>query len=63
MLLLLIATLLLAGCTTRETQKLLDESLVINDETNPIYLQDLEVMEYYVEAVRKVLANLDELFV
>ena len=44
-----------------EAIRLLDTSLVINDEPQPIYLQDLELMEYYVQAVRKVFDNLSEL--
>lgn len=42
-----------------EAQRLLDTSLVVNDEPNPIYIQDLELMEYYVAAFKKVWANLD----
>lgn len=45
-----------------ESQRLLDESLVINDEAYPIYIQDLELMEYYVAAFRKVLGRLDVVF-
>jgi len=41
--------------------RLLETSLVINDEQYPIYIQDIELMGYYAEAVRKVFANLDEL--
>lgn len=44
-----------------EAIHLLNTSLVINDELHPIYLQDLELMEYYVQAFRKVFDNLDEL--
>jgi len=46
-----------------EAQKLLDTSLVINDEPRPIYIQNLELMEYYVKAIRKVFDNLDQLLV
>jgi dTDP-4-amino-4,6-dideoxygalactose transaminase len=44
-----------------EAQRLLDESIVVNSETYPIYVQNLELMEYYVAAFRKVFDNLDEL--
>jgi dTDP-4-amino-4,6-dideoxygalactose transaminase len=44
-----------------EAIRLLETSLVINDEPHPIYIQDRELMEYYVSAVRKVFENLDEL--
>jgi dTDP-4-amino-4,6-dideoxygalactose transaminase len=44
-----------------EAIQLLETSLVINDEPHPIYVQDLRLMEYYVEAIRKVFDNLDEL--
>ncbi len=44
-----------------EASRLLDTSLVINDEPHPIYIQDLELMEYYVEALHKIWDNLDEL--
>jgi perosamine synthetase len=44
-----------------EAIRLLDTSLVINDEPHPIYIQDIELMEYYASAVRKVFENLDEL--
>ncbi|HDN80403.1 MAG: DegT/DnrJ/EryC1/StrS family aminotransferase [Chloroflexi bacterium] len=44
-----------------EANRLLETSLVLNDEAHPIYIQDLELMEYYVEAIRKVIENLDEL--
>jgi dTDP-4-amino-4,6-dideoxygalactose transaminase len=44
-----------------EAQRLLDESIVINTEPYPICIQDLELMEHYVAAFRKVFANLDEL--
>lgn len=46
-----------------EAIRLLETSLIINDEPHPIYLQDLELMEYYVEAFRKVFLNLDQLLV
>ena len=44
-----------------ETVKLLDESIILGDEDAPLYSQDLELMEYYVEGVRKVFDNLDEI--
>jgi perosamine synthetase len=44
-----------------EAIRLLESSLVINDEPHPIYIQDMELMEYYVEAFHKVFDNLDEL--
>lgn len=44
-----------------EAIRLLDTSLVINDESHPIYSQSLELMQYYAEALRKVFENLDEL--
>jgi dTDP-4-amino-4,6-dideoxygalactose transaminase len=44
-----------------EAIRLLDTSLVINDEPHPIYIQDIELMEYYASAVQKVFENLDEL--
>lgn len=44
-----------------EAIRLLETSLVLNTESYPIYIQDLELMEYYVQAFRKVFENLDEL--
>jgi perosamine synthetase len=44
-----------------EAQRLLDTSLVINEEAYPIYIQDLELMEHYVAAFRKVWGQLDEI--
>jgi perosamine synthetase len=44
-----------------EAIRLLETSLVINDEPHPIYIQDIKLMEYYVEALHKVFDNLDEL--
>jgi dTDP-4-amino-4,6-dideoxygalactose transaminase len=44
-----------------EAIRLLDASFVINTEPYPICLQDLELMEYYVAAIRKVFDNLSEL--
>lgn len=44
-----------------EAIRLLETSLVLNTESYPIYIQDLELMEYYVQAFRKVFDNLDEL--
>lgn len=40
--------------------RLMDTSIVVNTEPYPIYLQDLELMEHYVAAFRKVFDNLDE---
>jgi len=42
-------------------QHLLDTSLVINDEAFPIYIQDVELMGHYVEAIRKVVSHIDEI--
>jgi len=44
-----------------EAIRLLETSLILNDEPQPIYLQDLELMEYYVQALHKVFEHLDEL--
>jgi len=44
-----------------EAIRLLKTSLVINDEPHPIFIQDLTLMEYYVEAFHKVFDNLDGL--
>jgi len=44
-----------------ETIRLLDTSLVVNDEQYSIFIQDMELMEYYVAAFRKVFDNLNEL--
>jgi dTDP-4-amino-4,6-dideoxygalactose transaminase len=44
-----------------EAIHLLETSLVINDEPHPIYIQDIELMEYYVKAFHKVFDNLEEL--
>ena len=43
-------------------QHLLDTSLVINDESYPIYNQDVELMGYYVQAIRKVVEHIDAIF-
>ncbi len=43
-----------------EAQRLLDESIVVNTEPYPIFNQDLELMEHYVAAFRKIFDNLDE---
>jgi dTDP-4-amino-4,6-dideoxygalactose transaminase len=43
-----------------ESQRLMDESIIVNTEPYPIYVQDLELMQCYVEAFRKVFDNLDE---
>jgi len=44
-----------------QAQKLLDSSIIICDETYPIYNQPLELMEAYVEAIRKVMADPERL--
>ena len=44
-----------------EALSLLDTSLIANDEKYSIPVQDMELMEYYVAAFRKVFANLDQL--
>jgi len=44
-----------------EAIRLLDTSLVINTEEHPIYIQDLELMGYYVQAFHKVFDHLGEL--
>jgi len=44
-----------------EAIRLLETSLIINNEPHPIYIQDVKLMEYYVEAFHKVFDNLDEL--
>jgi perosamine synthetase len=44
-----------------EALRLMDESLVINTEPYPIFLQDLELMQHYAEAVRKVLDHVEEI--
>jgi dTDP-4-amino-4,6-dideoxygalactose transaminase len=43
-----------------EALRLMDESLVINTEPYPIFIQDLVLMEHYVAAIRKVFAHIDE---
>jgi dTDP-4-amino-4,6-dideoxygalactose transaminase len=45
----------------REAIRLLETSLIVNTEPYPITIQDLELMEHYVAAFRKVFDNLDEL--
>jgi dTDP-4-amino-4,6-dideoxygalactose transaminase len=44
-----------------EAVRLLETSLVVNDERYSIFIQDMELMECYVAAFRKVFDNLDEL--
>lgn len=44
-----------------EAIRLLETSLVINDEPHPIYIQAIKLMEYYAEAFHKVFDHLDEL--
>jgi perosamine synthetase len=43
-----------------EALRLMDESLVINTEPYPIFIQDLVLMEHYVAAMRKVFAHIEE---
>ena len=45
-----------------EAARLLDESLVLGSETAPLFVQEAELMHRYVEAVEKVLGNLDDVF-
>lgn len=42
-----------------ETSRLLDESLILGSEGMPLFVQEAGLMERYVEAFEKVLANLD----
>jgi dTDP-4-amino-4,6-dideoxygalactose transaminase len=44
-----------------QASRLLDESLVLGSETMPLFVQEAELMESYVEAVEKVLAGLERL--
>jgi perosamine synthetase len=44
-----------------EAIRLLETSLVVNTEPYPIYIQDMELMEYYVQAFHKIFDHLDEL--
>ena len=41
--------------------EMLETSIVVNSERHPIFAQDMELMEHYVTAFRKVFDNLDEL--
>ncbi len=43
-----------------ETVKLLENSLVICSELHPIYVQPLELIKYYAEALHKVLENIEK---
>ena len=43
-----------------ETMKLLEDSLVVGSHTFPLFPQPLELMKKYVEAFRRVFANLDQ---
>jgi len=45
-----------------QAQALLDSSLVLGSHSFPIIAQKLEVMEYYVKAIKKVFAGIKELF-
>jgi perosamine synthetase len=44
-----------------EAIRLLETSLVVNTEPYPIYIQDMELMEYYVQAFHKIFDHLEEL--
>jgi perosamine synthetase len=44
-----------------EAIRLLETSLVINTEPHPIFVQDTELMAYYVEGFQKIFDRLDEL--
>lgn len=44
-----------------EASRLLEESLILGSEGMPLFVQQVELMERYVEAVEKVLANLERL--
>lgn len=44
-----------------ETCRVLDETLILGSEPAPLFVQERELMESYVEAFAKVLANLDAL--
>ena len=41
---------------------LLDSSLVLGSHSYPIIAQSMEVMEHYVKAIKKVFANIKNLF-
>lgn len=43
-----------------ETLRLLEDSLVIGSHSYPLFPQPLELMRYYVEAIQRVFANLDQ---
>jgi len=42
-----------------ETQKLLDNSLIVGTETHPLYVQSQEYIEFWIAAFRKVFEDLD----
>ncbi len=42
-----------------ESSRVLDESIVLGSETMPLFVQEADLMQRYVEAVEKVLGNLD----
>jgi len=42
-----------------ETCRLLDESLILGSEPSPLFVQEGEVMQAYIEAFEKVLANIE----
>ena len=43
-----------------ETVKLLENSLVICSEIHPIYVQPLELIKYYADALHKVFENIEK---
>jgi hypothetical protein len=40
--------------------RVLDSSIVLGSERNPLFVQEADLMDRYVEALGKVLQNLDE---
>lgn len=44
-----------------EATRLLNQSIVLGPEARPLYVQDAEVIELYVQAMRKILARFDAL--
>ena len=42
-----------------EASRILDETLILGSETSPLFIQEVELMERYVDAFRKVIDNLD----
>jgi dTDP-4-amino-4,6-dideoxygalactose transaminase len=43
-----------------EAKRLLDSSLIVGEEAYPLYIQDPELMEFYVQAFHKVFECIDE---